>query len=154
MALTLYAQPYDVSATGFRFGSIDDSEIAAARCRNDVGPPVEEFEIQFIGGDLLDCELVRALNLNQSNLPQFFDLCALPVWEKAILTIALGEYAYDLPAGEINVDAFDIEIYELNSMRELAEQFVDEGLMGEIPDHLLRYLTMMHWPGIWPWTIR
>lgn len=34
----------------------------------------------------------------------------------------------------------DVEVYELSSFTELAEQFVDEGLFGEIPSHLVNYI--------------
>ncbi|MEM7683880.1 MAG: hypothetical protein AAF293_03585 [Pseudomonadota bacterium] len=34
---------------------------------------------------------------------------------------------------------FDIDIYEMESLRDLAEHFVDEGLFGEIPERLQSY---------------
>ncbi len=37
---------------------------------------------------------------------------------------------------------FDVDIYHVDSMKELAEQFVDEGLFGDIPDHLANYIDM------------
>ena len=44
----LHAQPYDISASGFYFDSLEDYQAKAAKARNDYGDPVEEFEIQFI----------------------------------------------------------------------------------------------------------
>jgi len=37
---------------------------------------------------------------------------------------------------------FDVDIYHVESMKELAEQLVDEGLFGDIPDHLASYIDM------------
>ena len=34
----------------------------------------------------------------------------------------------------------DITLYELSSMKELAEQFVEDGLFGDIPERLQVYL--------------
>lgn len=50
-----------------------------AKLRNDYGEPVEEFEIQFIDGDHIDCDLARAIGLYQSNIAQFFD--AVETWD-------------------------------------------------------------------------
>jgi len=38
------------------------------------------------------------------------------------------------------VDDFDVDIYDVNSMRALAEQFVEEGLFGDIPERLQFYI--------------
>ena len=37
-------------------------------------------------------------------------------------------------------DSFDIDLYEMDSMKELAEQFVDEGLFGKIPTSIQFYI--------------
>lgn len=34
----------------------------------------------------------------------------------------------------------DVDIYPLSSLRELAEQFVEEGLFGDIPERIAHYL--------------
>lgn len=34
----------------------------------------------------------------------------------------------------------DVDIYEVKNLRELAEQFVEEGLFGEIPEPLQFYI--------------
>ena len=51
----------------------------------------------------------------------------------------MGECGYEFTAGTSEPDDFDVDLYQTDSMRELAEYFVDEGLMGEIPENLLRY---------------
>lgn len=137
----LHAQPYDISATGFYFGSAAEYAQKAAKNRNSMGFPVEEYEIQFIDGESIDAALFRALNIHQGNFPQFLDAC--DSWDdqqKQKVIIAVGEcgYSFDLNSGD--PDDFDVDIYELDSLKELAEQFIDEGLFGEIPASIQSYL--------------
>jgi len=131
----LYAQPYDISATGFYFETTEDFDAKVKSLRNAYGDPVEEFEIQFIDGDL-----ANAVGLNQANFAQFFD-CA-DDWEegqKQQVIIAVGECGYNFDANTAP-DNFDVEIYEIDTMRALAEQFVDEGLFGEVPESFQFYI--------------
>lgn len=140
MTITLYAQPYDISAEGFSFTSAEEYARKAASVRNACGLPVEEFEIQFIDGDLLDHDLARAMGLNQANLARFFD-CA-EEWdehEKIAVIVAVQACGYDL-GPDTHPDDFDVDIYRVGSMRELAEQFVEDGLFGEIPEPLRFYI--------------
>jgi len=55
------------------------------------------------------------------------------------LIIAIGECGY---AFEPDLDPiqFDVEIHDVENMRELAEQFVDEGLYGEVPEAFQFYI--------------
>ncbi|MEM9676679.1 MAG: antirestriction protein ArdA [Pseudomonadota bacterium] len=137
----LHAQPYDISANGFYFESQEAFQKLAKANRNDYGDPVEEYKIQFIDGEAIDLELAKAIDLNQANYARFFDLVEeLEDYQKVRLIIAMGECAY---AVELNVEAIediDLDIYEIDTLKELAEQFVDEGLYGDIPDRLSAYL--------------
>ena len=137
----LFAQPYDISATGFYFRTEAEYAEKSAKLRNDAGWPVEEFELQFIDGESIDAKLFEALGVNQCNFTQFLDAC--DTWDddqKRKVIIAVGEcgYSFDLTSGD--PDDFDIDLYETDSLRELAEQFVDEGLFGEIPEPIRNYL--------------
>lgn len=141
MTLLFYAQPYDISAEGFYFRDADEYGKKAATLKNRYGQPVEEFEIQFIDGEQIDCELAKTWEINQANIAEFIE--ATDDWDddqKTRYLIAVGEcgYASDQVAG--NPDSIDIDIYQLDSLKELAERFVDEGLFGEIPDRLQSYL--------------
>ena len=49
---TFYAQPYDINAKGFFFDCIDSYRRQSAGHVNRYGMPVEEYELQFIDGDL------------------------------------------------------------------------------------------------------
>jgi hypothetical protein len=51
---TFYAQPYDISATGFYFDIEDQYQAKIRTIKNDYGQTVEEFEIQFIDGETID----------------------------------------------------------------------------------------------------
>ncbi|MEP1933635.1 MAG: antirestriction protein ArdA, partial [Roseibium sp.] len=68
----LFAQPYDISAQGFYFSNFEDYQTKAASAVNSYGQRVEEFEIQFIDGEDIDCELAKAYGINQANLKSYF----------------------------------------------------------------------------------
>lgn len=137
----LFAQPYDISAIGFHFASVEGFQKKSARVRNSFGLPVEEFEIEFIEGDELNAQLFKAVSVNQGDIGAFFD--ATKRWgidQKRKVIIAVGEcgYSFDLKTGD--PDAFDVDLYEMNSLRDLAEHFVDEGLFGQIPENIQYHL--------------
>jgi antirestriction protein len=138
---TLYAQPYDISATGFYFDDADSYARQADALRNDYCQPVEEFEIQFIDGEAIDAALAEAWHLNQANLARFFEI--VDDWsdhQKQRFIVAVGECGYSYDPATVDPDDFDVDLYETDSLRDLAEQFVDEGLFGDIPKHLANYI--------------
>uniref|UniRef100_UPI003BAA9CCE antirestriction protein ArdA n=1 Tax=Stappia sp. TaxID=1870903 RepID=UPI003BAA9CCE len=139
--IQLFAQPYDVSATGFYFESAEQYEARVAKAANRYGEPVDEFEIQFIDGDDLDCSLARAWGLSQGSIAAFFE--ATETWDedqKVRFVIAVGECGYSFDPQTDAPDGYDVDLYDVDSMRELAKQFVDEGLFGDIPERLRFYL--------------
>lgn len=136
-----YAQPYDVSATGFYFRSRAEFDALRLACRGDAGLPVEEFEIQFIDGETLDAYLADAFGLNQVSVFRIIEL--MEEWDedaKRRFIIAVGECGYSFDPDTVDADDFEVEIYEA-SLRDLAVQFVDEGLFGEIPERIQGYLN-------------
>lgn len=140
MTITLFAQPYDISANGFYFTSAVDYAAKVRTLKNDYGDPVEEFEIQFIDGETIDCELARAIGLNQANYAQFLE--CVESWEeheKINIIIAVGVCGYSFDPND-STDLLGVDIYDVESLRELAEQFVDEGLYGDIPQSLQYYI--------------
>lgn len=141
MTLNFYAQPYDISAEGFYFQSLENYSEQSAKLKNSYGDPVEEFEIQFIDGELIDCELAKAWNINQANIGAFLE--ATDEWnddQKTRYIIAVGEAGYSHDQLADGPENIEIDIYDLSSLKELAEQFVDEGLYGVIPDSLQSYI--------------
>jgi len=137
----LYAQPYNISALGFSFEDEAEYHEKAKKNFDGLGFPIEEYEIQFIDGERIDALLFEALNIHQGNFGKF--LIACQEWDdhqkhKAI--IATAECGYDLDLQSGTPDDFDVDIYEVDNLRELAMQFADEGVFGEIPEHLQCYL--------------
>lgn len=141
MSLLFYAQPYDRSAEGFYFRSPDEYRRQLVDILNSFGDAVEEFEIQFLEGGLLSCELAKAWGVNQANLRDFFRV--VDEWneeEKIRFIIAVGECGYTFDPGTTDADDFDVDLYRMESLRDLAIEFVDEGLFGDIPERLQSYI--------------
>lgn len=138
---TLHAQPYDVSAAGFYFETAEEYHQKADRAVNSYGDPVEEFEIQFIDGDDIDVELAKAWGLNQANLAEY--LSAAEDWDdmdKLAFIVAVGECGYSFEPTSVAPSDFDVTIYHETSLKDLAEQFVEEGLFGDVPESLASYI--------------
>jgi antirestriction protein len=141
MTVILHALPYDVSAGGFYFENIEDYRSLAAKAVNADSYPVEEFEIQFIDGDPIDAELAKAFKLNQSNISVYLEAVAEWSEDKKIrFIISAGEFGLSFDPSSGSVNDIDLDIYEIGSLRELAEQFVEEGGFGEIPKPLESYI--------------
>ena len=120
----LYANPYDLSAIGFYFDTAEEYAEKSKALRNSFGERPEEFEINFIDGEGIDAEFGKAWSLNQCNFTAFFDAC--DTWEeceKVRYIIAVGECGYDFNFESDKPDEIDIDIYECDSMRGLAETF-------------------------------
>jgi antirestriction protein len=141
MTITLFAQPYDISAKGFYFRNAEAYEVLATEAVNDYGQKVEEFEIQFIDGEDIDTALAKAWSLSQCNFAAYLD--AVEDWDedrKRRYIIAVGECGYSHDQVADDPDGAEIDIYEANTLRELAETFVDEGLFGEVPESFQHYI--------------
>jgi len=137
----LYAQPYDNSATGFYFEDYEEYQKQAAVAANEYGDRVEEFEIQFIDGSIMDFELSNAWSVNQANVYMFLN--AVDAWEdsrKINYIIAVGECGYSHEQIADDPEGVEIDLYHVDSLKQLAEQFVDDGLFGEIPSSLQFYI--------------
>lgn len=137
----LFAQPYDLNADGFYFESMEMFEEKAKSNCNSYGDPVEEYEIQFIDGEDLESDLAKVWGLNQANIAAFLD--AVEEWEEGDIlhyVIVVGECGYDHDQFVADPSGIDIDLYELDNMKELAEHFVEEGLFGDIPECLSCYL--------------
>ena len=138
---TLYAQPYDSTAEGFSFDTTEAFEAATAQAVNTYGQRVEEFEIQFIDGEAIDCALFGAWRPGQGDVGAFLE--AVDDWDddhKLRFIIAVEEIGYAAAALAEAPDAIEIDIYPVESLKELAIHFVDEGLFGPVPEPLQYYL--------------
>ncbi len=113
----------------------------SAENKNEDGYIIEEYEIQYIDGETIDAELFNALYVSQANYGYFLNAC--DEWDddqKTKVIIAVGEVGYEFDLGKDNSDKFDMDLYEMDTMKELAYYYVEEGLFGEVPDHLAPYL--------------
>lgn len=138
---TLYAQPYDILATGFYFESAEEYNSKSIALMNEYGEPVEEFEIQFIDGESIDYKLFEVLNTCQCSLRYYFK--AVEEWEeyqKIDVIIAIGECGYRFDIATNSPDDLNVDLYQFDSMKDLAEHFVEEGLYGTIPENIRFYL--------------
>lgn len=141
MSIILYAQPYNIDAEGFYFRSAAEYAKLAASLTDRYGNAVEEFEIQMIEADDIDCELAKAWDLSQCNFAAYLD--ATDKWsddEKTAVIIAVGECGYNLDPQSIDPNDFDVQLFELDSMRDLAIEFVEDGVLGDIPKALQYYV--------------
>lgn len=140
MTISLHAQPYDITAKGFYFTTAEEFDERASKLASGFGDPVEEFEIQLIDGEQIDCALAKAISLNQANFRDYLACVdAWEDWQKTLVIIAVGECGYDFDP-DADPDHYGIDVYYVSSMRELAEQFVEEGLFGEIPERFQFYI--------------
>ena len=132
----LYAQPY-LDEIGFHFDSVKSYQEQVKDLTDSC------FKIQFIDGDDIDRALFNAIGVYAGNIDQFFT--AVENWdndEKIRIIIACWECGYKFDR-DTKPDNFDIDVYEVETLKELAEHFVQEGLFfGEVPDNILFYLDM------------
>lgn len=136
----LFAQPYNINATGFYFETIDEYNQKYTNNHDEYGQFVEEYEIQFINGDSIDAELFKKLSISQCNINLYLE--KIEEWDdrQKVQILIASECSCDIDLKTIDPDDFDINLYEMSNLRELAEQFVNEGLYGEIPENIIKYL--------------
>ena len=139
--IKFYARPYNICAEGFFFCSYDEYEEQSALFKYHGELQVEEFELQFIDGEDIDFAFAKALGVNQSNIDKFFEL--VDEWDdhqKTVFIIAIGECGYAFNPETDNIDDLDVQLYEVETLEDLAKQFVDEGLFGDVPERFQFYI--------------
>jgi antirestriction protein len=85
--------------------------------------------------------LFNALGVHQGNIAGYYE--AAEDWsddEKVRVIIAAGEGGCSFDLGTDRPERIDLDVYACDSLRDLAEQFIDEGLFGEIPAAIADYL--------------
>lgn len=123
MAISLYAQPYNINATGFYFSSFEEYTEKQESCRDSFGQPVEEFEIQHIDGA---GDFARIVKPDQCNLEEWFEQA-----EQFDELFGVEKLAFQWLVDDHNLDvgeAFDkydqVYIFE-GTREEYAQEFVD-----------------------------
>lgn len=138
---TFYAQPYNLDADGFFFADMTSYRQGITGRTDHYGMPVEEYELQFIDGTGLNAAFAGAVSVNQANIASYFQ--AEDAWnddQKIRVIIAMQELGHFFHLGQDLPNDLDLDLYEIGSLRELAEQFVEDGLFGTIPDRLAHYI--------------
>lgn len=136
MSNLYHATPYDISATGFYFKTYEEYSEKASKHMNEYGQHVEEYEMQFIDGE--NCELFKALSVNQATLKDWFNNFESMEESEAVKAIALAEY-YNDDVENILDRMDDICLFE-GTAEEYAESYIeDTGLLNELPENLRYY---------------
>lgn len=130
-----FAQPYNLSATGFYFADLEEYQTKAATAVDDFGQPVEEFELQYIDGD--HAELFRALRVSQASLADWFELVdALGSEEdRYLIACHLADLGYAI--GDLADRWDDYSIYH-GTAADYAAEFVAD--CYELPDNISAYI--------------
>lgn len=132
----LYAQPYNRDAKGFFFS--DEEELK----KGILNSGAEEFEIGYKGEDEKESHIFDCLEIDASNCIQFLEAIeAMDEHEKLKLAIYLEAGGDDYDLGD-DVEDLDINYHEVDSLKALAESFIDEGLYGDIPKTIMYYIDM------------
>jgi antirestriction protein len=125
-----FAQPYALDGKGFYFDSIESytTQATAHSC--------EEFELQYIDGDL--AELFRACDVNQTTIGLWFDqVLDLHDHEQACLFYRCDDLGEDIETALANLD--DTYISE-GSPEDYARDLIDDcGTLDSMPEHLRFY---------------
>ena len=125
---TFYANPYDISYSGFYFDSAEDYEKKAK------AHPAEEFEIDFIDGSTAEAELAEELRLygypvSQGNLDVWFDQIEfLSEYEMAQVAVQADRAGPADDLDDIISAASDVDLREA-SLGDLAYEYVQEGII-------------------------
>lgn len=132
----LYANPYNIDATGFYFESAEEFQDKADKLRDRFGDEVEEFELEYIDGD--DGQLFRACGVNQCNLAVWFDdVESLDDWKKAALFYLTDCNGYKLTDALDKVD--DVNMYE-GDLIDAATELFDECYLSDVPEAVRNYI--------------
>lgn len=127
---TLFANPYDISATGFYFENADEF------IEKMESSGIEEFSIEFIGGD--DAQLFDSCGIHQGNLDTWFeDIEPLEDWQKATLFFLTGIRGYHLSDAMEKID--DVSLYQ-GELLEAATELFDECYAYQIPENIRFYI--------------
>lgn len=130
----LYANPYSIDFNGFYFETVEEYNEKAKTI------PTEEYEIEFIDGEEIDCHLFKSLRVHQGNFGAYLDACDEWTEDQKRSVIIACYHGYGFDFDKNRPDNIEVDIYEVDSMKDLAEQFVEEGLFGEIPESIRYYL--------------
>lgn len=130
---TYHATPYDISATGFYFQTLEEYRKKAAEHRNEYGDPVEEYEIQYIDGDTDDCDLFHALSVNQANMNTWFEEFEGAFTDEELVKVLYLSGEFCLTMKEIlERDLNDVYLFEGSPQDYAAQYLEDSGILDAV----------------------
>ncbi|PRP71253.1 hypothetical protein BUE93_07745 [Chromobacterium amazonense] len=136
MSIRLFAQPYDFSASGFYFTSLEEYQ-----AQFDARLPVEEYEIQLIDGSDADVEVFGMMGVNQASIEKFFEAAEeysyLTEDEMTAVKFIVEYENYSFQYAMDNYE--DVRIYR-GTLADVGAEMVEEsGLLSDIPESVARY---------------
>jgi hypothetical protein len=117
--MQLYANPYDTSARGFYFNSLEDYEK-----KYEKNLPVEEYEIDFIDGTKEQAAIFNAAKINQANLGEWFEVMdSIEDFRLPALYFLMSYHGEDFADAVSKAEEL---IFNEGDAKAYAEQYVDD----------------------------
>ncbi len=136
MSHQYYANPYNISVTGFYFVDYADYLKQSENLKDGFGQSVEEFSIEYINGD--NARLFNILKVNQATLSLWFEGFEDLEGDDLIKVIYLAEYL-NVDMSEIHDRIDDVGLY-VGSALDYAEEYIEDcGLLHKMPENLRCY---------------
>lgn len=133
----LFAHPYNTSANGFYFSTYEEYQTKSSKLTDSFGLPVEEFELEYIDGDLP--QLFSACSIDQCTLELWFDEIEIMDDQNQVELFYRCENLNQEPQEAIDKLNNDGTIYN-GSVADYAYDFInDYGTIDCLPENIQRY---------------
>jgi len=135
MSVILYAHPKTLGIDGFFFRSQKEWDEAYPEVKDRYGDQITAFDIEFIKGDEIASEFAKYWHLTQDNWAQYLEIIATwDIYAKLSFIIAAGHHNKTFDHHSVHSAFFDVDIYFVDTIKDLAHYFIKEGTLGDIPD--------------------
>jgi len=141
----LYANPYNTSVNGFYFNSYEEYKAKSSTHVDPFGLPVEEYEIDYVDGDLH--ELFEVCNIDQLTLPLWFnEIATIDTSDQVELFYRCDNLGQDPQEAlyELNSDG---SIYTGSSLNYVYDYVEDSGMLNALPQNIQRYFDFESFAG-------
>ena len=135
-----YATPQTPTGIGFHFETFDSYIAQAERNTDADGNVITQYDIRVVTGAEINRRLAQAWDVTQASLRGF--MTAVTTWsdpDKRALIIAVTE-GHTFDPNTVTPKQFDIQIYPVSTLRELAILFVHQGQYGDIAPPIAPYI--------------
>ena len=138
METLYYAQPYDISASGFFFKTYDEYLSKSKNHKNDYGQEVEEYELTMTDGE--NHTLFELLSISQATIENWFENFKDLSGNDLISAIYLADYI-NSPMEEILDRIDEVMLFEGNAVEYTENYITDCGLLDDMPENLRYYFN-------------